>query len=573
MRLNEFIDNDVPEVGDILEVEIGDELVETVIVEIVDGTYIVETDSGSGMTLLESVAEDQVPSEVTHRGDIDRTADIEVLGVDHNAGTFNITYNKKPYTVKTSLLSQEDFDHWQIADYEVEIINSNGKNLLDMIDWNNEGDAKTDRQIRMIDTIIAYLDTQRTSDIQYMAWKHTDADSAEELYNNITNFYKEDKQKIKQAALWLSKNIQDADARQAFAAFVQNIEATQNTSKPQKVSEYTMYVAFSYSREGNTEMTPGMKLPGIQLTDPDDEDELAQKLDALFKKVEFKFDAFEKKIIELGETFGFGTPDVESGLGARSMYWDQTILTSEQTASITAKTILKFEDAINKYVQSFSSSLTKIGLPGITEYSTWEGVLSDKLTKQQEDYFTTPEGFANIAKGKINVAKMINDNIQRQGVAEGSDQGEYSRVLTALRLYHPRFEMEELNTPEWYRVIANKANVTPEYAGQVINDFVKASQPDEEENLDWMDDTDHVKEAEYQGRTVKLGKPQQGDVKKFKVYVKNPKTGKTIKVNFGDPNMRIKKSNPKRRKSFRARHNCANPGPRTKARYWSCRKW
>ena len=82
-----------------------------------------------------------------------------------------------------------------------------------------------------------------------------------------------------------------------------------------------------------------------------------------------------------------------------------------------------------------------------------------------------------------------------------------------------------------------------------------------------------VYEAEYQGREVKLGKPMQGDVKKFKVYVKNPKTGKTIKVNFGDPNMRIKKSNPDRRRSFRARHHCENPGPRTKARYWSCRKW
>jgi hypothetical protein len=82
-----------------------------------------------------------------------------------------------------------------------------------------------------------------------------------------------------------------------------------------------------------------------------------------------------------------------------------------------------------------------------------------------------------------------------------------------------------------------------------------------------------VYEAEYQGREVKLGKPTQGDVKKFKVYVKNPKTGKVIKVNFGDKTMRIKKSNPDRRKSFRARHNCDNPGPRTKARYWSCRKW
>lgn len=82
-----------------------------------------------------------------------------------------------------------------------------------------------------------------------------------------------------------------------------------------------------------------------------------------------------------------------------------------------------------------------------------------------------------------------------------------------------------------------------------------------------------VNEAEYQGRKVALGKPMQGDVKKFKVYVKDPSTGNVKKVNFGDPNMRIKKSNPARRKSFRARHNCANPGPRTSARYWSCRKW
>jgi hypothetical protein len=79
-------------------------------------------------------------------------------------------------------------------------------------------------------------------------------------------------------------------------------------------------------------------------------------------------------------------------------------------------------------------------------------------------------------------------------------------------------------------------------------------------------------EAEYQGRNVPLGKPMRGDVKKFKVYVKNP-AGNVVKVNFGDPNMRIKKSNPDRRRSFRARHNCDNPGPRTKARYWSCRKW
>lgn len=82
-----------------------------------------------------------------------------------------------------------------------------------------------------------------------------------------------------------------------------------------------------------------------------------------------------------------------------------------------------------------------------------------------------------------------------------------------------------------------------------------------------------LQEAKYQGREVPLGKPMKGDVKKSKVYVKNPATGKVVKVNFGDKNMRIKKSNPNRRRSFRARHHCENPGPKTKARYWSCRAW
>ena len=89
----------------------------------------------------------------------------------------------------------------------------------------------------------------------------------------------------------------------------------------------------------------------------------------------------------------------------------------------------------------------------------------------------------------------------------------------------------------------------------------------------WFNEDDEIDEAEYQGRKVPLGKPMRGDVKKFKVYVKDPKTKNVKKVNFGDPDMKIKKSNPARRRSFRARHNCDNPGPRTKARYWSCRKW
>jgi len=83
-----------------------------------------------------------------------------------------------------------------------------------------------------------------------------------------------------------------------------------------------------------------------------------------------------------------------------------------------------------------------------------------------------------------------------------------------------------------------------------------------------------LNEAKYKGKTVTLNKPfyTPGGPKKRSVYVKNEK-GNVVKVNFGDPNMKIKKSSPSHRKSFRARHNCQNPGPKWKARYWSCRAW
>ena len=109
----------------------------------------------------------------------------------------------------------------------------------------------------------------------------------------------------------------------------------------------------------------------------------------------------------------------------------------------------------------------------------------------------------------------------------------------------------------------------------VTNEVVLEDDQDFHEEYGYLafsEDEADMFEAEYQGRKVKLNKPMRGDVKKFKVYVKNDK-GNVIKVSFGDPNMKIKKSNPARRKSFRARHNCDNPGPKTKARYWSCRKW
>jgi hypothetical protein len=118
------------------------------------------------------------------------------------------------------------------------------------------------------------------------------------------------------------------------------------------------------------------------------------------------------------------------------------------------------------------------------------------------------------------------------------------------------------NLPEW---VQSKITKAVDYI-DTARDYMKA------QNYEEGVAEGEVDEAKYQGREVPLGKKMAGDVKKSKVYVRKP-NGNIVKVNFGDKKMRIKKSNPARRKSFRARHNCANPGPRHKARYWSCRSW
>jgi len=125
------------------------------------------------------------------------------------------------------------------------------------------------------------------------------------------------------------------------------------------------------------------------------------------------------------------------------------------------------------------------------------------------------------------------------------------------------------NMPEW---VQSKITKAADYVDTAA-DYIESNK-EQEVGID---------EAEYQGHEVSLNKPTRGDVKKFKVYVKDPSTGNIKKVNFGhggtsakragQETMRIKKSNPDRRRSFRARHHCENPGPKTSARYWSCRAW
>lgn len=151
-------------------------------------------------------------------------------------------------------------------------------------------------------------------------------------------------------------------------------------------------------------------------------------------------------------------------------------------------------------------------------------------------------------------AKAIHDMLQQVSEREGIEGWVASKLTKA---------------SDYLKVVKDYLEYEMVQAG-----FEKNEQPQEE-----MD------EAKYKGKTVKLGKPIRtgtDEPGKFKVYVKDPKTGNVKMVRFGhqgggknkdSKTMRIKKSNPARRKSFRARHNCKNPGPRTKARYWSCRAW
>ena len=167
--------------------------------------------------------------------------------------------------------------------------------------------------------------------------------------------------------------------------------------------------------------------------------------------------------------------------------------------------------------------------------------------------------------GKVSVMKVT-----------GSDQmGQPAEYIVQAKLSYDELMGDvELGKFESYEPFPEEDEMTFEDDDAFYEAFGELGFPEDETELF---------DAEYRGRKVPLNKPMRGDVKKFKVYVKDPKTGNVKKVNFGhggssarkagQKTMKIRKSNPKARKSFRARHNCANPGPKTKARYWSCRKW
>jgi hypothetical protein len=221
----------------------------------------------------------------------------------------------------------------------------------------------------------------------------------------------------------------------------------------------------------------------------------------------------------------------------------------------TDEEILALADRYKQYEGGNGDSL----LGGYIEYMTNTGVPYDSIEEEEwnkwreanpDKEFTMdvleqePENFPISKKFRDDLFKMY------KGMP---DEDDVHRIEDVISRTKENAELEET----WFN---NLSDVTLHG-----DDFY--------ETFGWIgENEENIEEAEYQGRTVKLNKPMRGDVKKFKVYVKNPK-GNVVKVNFGDPDMKIKKSNPARRRSFRARHNCDTPGPKHKARYWSCRKW
>ena len=196
------------------------------------------------------------------------------------------------------------------------------------------------------------------------------------------------------------------------------------------------------------------------------------------------------------------------------------------------------------------------------------------------------EHFVRIVMEKVDNLTKLDESILPNNEVYESEQGATIIEIPLDRLLDEDEATEYANRLANYMYEQGYEDFDIEVSTDMTDDIDEETYDDdddfyEEYGMLWYnEDDDPMDEAEYRGRKVKLGKPMAGDVKKFKVYVKDPKTGNVKKVNFGHggssvkgKSMRIRKNNPKARRSFRARHNCDNPGPRTKARYWSCRKW
>ena len=217
----------------------------------------------------------------------------------------------------------------------------------------------------------------------------------------------------------------------------------------------------------------------------------------------------------------------------------------------------------------FGKSKSKGGKPG------WVQVVSGKPCARQPGQKTTPKCVSSAKRASM--SKKERESAQRRKRDADPGQPEKSGAAKPTYVSTDKAKKKKSKKKESLDMQLNKdlllSMIKEELSDSIMYYYIADATYDDgtiAEDVEFWDDV--IEEAEYQGRKVTLNKPMQGDVKKSKVYVKNAK-GNVVKVNFGDKKMKIKKSNPKRRKSFRARHNCKNPGPKWKARYWSCKAW
>ena len=206
----------------------------------------------------------------------------------------------------------------------------------------------------------------------------------------------------------------------------------------------------------------------------------------------------------------------------------------------------------------------KITETDLGEYGIFEGQLVPLDLPMLEEVLLTENNIAELDKIKKEIEALMPSLSWIDDVTVSSYSGDLYIDLD--------YELDPQETKQLSQLASKyNMNLMRKSSGKNAS-LVKRRVPPKNED-------EELNEAEYQGRKVQLGKPMQGDIKKFKVYVKNDK-GKVVKVNFGfggtsakGKRMSIKVKNPKRRAAFRARHNCKNPGPRWKARYWSCKAW
>jgi hypothetical protein len=233
------------------------------------------------------------------------------------------------------------------------------------------------------------------------------------------------------------------------------------------------------------------------------------------------------------------------------------------------------------YEEGYSDDITEENfyVPLEAEYEDF-----GENTEEWDISVAKPGLWENIRKKKERMGKKYKpakpgdpDRPDKDAFKKAQSGGDSEMAIEQIMKMHDQLmevvaKMQTMQIPvefqDWTKDMISKAEI---YV-QNVYDFVKYYEPGKYE--DENEDKEESYSSEYQGRKVTLNKPfrTSNGPKKFAVYVKN-ESGNVVIVRFGDPNMTIKKNIPERRKSFRARHNCDNPGPRWKARFWSCKAW